>query len=118
MMRREFLEKVAVSLAAAVQRSIHQEMVDRNLKWPEARRIVAREAGVLPGSLENLCRGRLKHVDRIAGKLNEFLIAKIEKRIRSLEQELAVAKAMGITPKVDLDRAEAAIQTAREALGK
>ena len=117
-MRRNLLEKASMSLAAAVQRSIHQEMVDRGVKWPEASKVIAREIGVLPGSIENLCRGRLKHIDRIAGKVNEFLIKRIEQRIRSLEQELAIAKAMGVTPKVDLDSAEFALETARKALGK
>ena len=117
-MRPELLEKVAVSLANAVQRTIHQEMVDRGLKWPEAAKVIAREIGVLPGSIENLCRGRLKHIDRIAGQVNAFLIRKIEQRISSLERELAIAKAMGASPQIDLDRAEAALQQAREALGK
>ena len=117
-MRQGFLEKSVVSLAAAVQRSIHQEMVDRGIKWPEATKTIAREIGVLPGSIENLCRGRLKHIDRIAGQVNAFLIRRIEHRIRSLEQELAIAKAMGVTPKVDLDSAEFALETAKKALGK
>ena len=81
-------------------------------------KVIAREIGVLPGSIENLCRGRLKHVDRIAGQVNAFLIKKIEQRLKSLEQELAIAKAMGVTPKVDLDSAEFALETARKALGK
>ena len=41
-----------------------------------------------------------------------------EQRLRSLEKELAIAKAMGVTPQIDLDSAEFALETARKALGK
>lgn len=117
-MRPKFVEKVSMSLASIADRLVGEEMLTRRVKRPEARKIVAREAGITPGSLESLGRGRLKYTDRIAGKLNGLLIRKIEQRIASLEQELAVAKAIGRATEADLVRAEAAIHEAKEALGQ
>lgn len=107
-----------MSLANIADRLVGEEMLTRRVKRPEAREIVAREAGITPGSLESLGRGRLKHIDRIAGKLNALLIRKIESRIASLEQELEIAKVIGRSSQIDIERAESALQEAREALGK
>ena len=107
-----------MSLVSIADRLVREEMVARKVKRPEARRIIAREAGISPGSLESLSRGRLKFLDRIAGQLNGLLIRKIEQRIASLEQELASAKAIGRSSEIDLGRAEAAIQEAKQALGR
>jgi hypothetical protein len=107
-----------MSLANIADRLVGEEMLTRRVKRPEARKIVAREAGITPGSLESLGRGRLKHIDRIAGKLNAFRIRKLEEKLLSVQHELAIAKAMGVASQVDIDRAEAALQDAREALGK
>lgn len=107
-----------MSLANIADRLVGEEMLNRRVKRPEARKIIAREAGITPGSLESLGRGRLKYIDRIADKLNALLVRKIEQRIASLEQELEIAKALGRTSQVDIQRAESALEEAREALGK
>lgn len=117
-MRPNLLEKAAMSLANIADRLVGEEMLTRRVKRPEAREIVAREAGISPGSLESLGRGRLKHLDRIAGKLNGLLVRKIETRIAALEHELTIAKTLGGPSEVDIERAESALQEAREALGK
>jgi hypothetical protein len=118
MLRRNLLEKASMLVASVAERLVGEEMLARKVKRPEARAIIAREAGITPGSLESLGRGRLKYTDRIADKLNELLARKIEQRIVSLEQELAIAKAIGRASQVDLERAEAALEEARKALGK
>lgn len=105
-------------ISRVAERLVGEEMLVRRIKRPEARRIIAREAGISPGSLESLARGRLKFIERIADKLNVLLVRKIEQRIAALEQELAIAKAIGSASQIDLDRAEAAIQEARKALGQ
>ena len=107
-----------MSLSSIADRLVGEEMLIRNIKRPEARKIIAREAGISPGSLESLGRGRLKYLDRIADKLNGLLVRKIEQRIVSLEQELRIAKALGGSSQIDLGRAEAALEEARKALGK
>ena len=117
-MRQDFVEKSLMSLVTLADRLVGEEMLIRRIKRPEARKIIAREAGITPGALEGLSRGRLKFVDRIAGPLNALLVRKIEQRIISLEHELAVAKALGRAPEIDLRRAESALEEARQALGK
>ena len=107
-----------MSIASIADRLVGEEMLTRRVKRPEARKIVAREAGIPPGSLESLGRGRLKHIDRIAGKINDLRIRKLEEKLASVQHELAVAKAMGLVAKADIDRAELALKDAREALGK
>ena len=113
-MRTISLEKIST----VASRLIREEMLSRGVKFPEARKIVAREAGVSPGSLESLSRGRLKYVDRIADRINGLLIKKIEQKIESLKHELEIAKSVGNITRVDMDRAEASLEEARRALGK
>ena len=117
-MRPSFMERVTMSVVGLAERLVGEEMLTRGIKRPEARKIVAREAGIAPGSLENLSRGRLKHHDRITAKLHVLLVRKIEQRIDALQHELFLAREAGRADPVDLDRAEAAIQEARKALGK
>lgn len=84
-----------------------------------ARSTVAREAGLSPGTLENLERGRLKFMDRVAGKLNDFAVRSIERQIVALEQELVFLRAAGLGDRLaDIDAAEAAIAEARRHIGK
>ena len=118
MLRPYLLEKFTMSVASVAERLVDEEMLARMIKRPEARKIIAREAGITPGSLENLSRGRLKFIDRIADKLNGLLIRKIEQRIASLQHELEVARSIGDTTEVDFEAAEVALAEARRALGR
>ena len=107
-----------MSLVSIADRLVGEEMLSRRIKRPEARRIIAREAGITPGSLENLSKGRLKFLDRIEGRLNALLIRKIELRISNLERELQIARSIGDITRVDVEAAEAALEKARRAIGK
>jgi hypothetical protein len=107
------------SVATVVKKLIEQEKIRSGIKLPAARRKIAREAGITPGSLENLLRGRLKHVDRIASRIHSLRIKKIEQELAALERELEITrKRVGSDPEIDLDRAEAALVDARRALGR
>jgi hypothetical protein len=118
MLRTNIVEKLSMSVASVAARLVSEEMLTRSVKRPEARQIIAREAGISLGSLEGLSRGRLKYIDRIADRLNALLIRKIEARIASLQHELEIARLIGDVSDVDLERAEAALKDARQALGK
>ncbi len=108
-----------MSVVSVAERLIAEEARRSAVKRPVARAIVAREAGVSPGSLENLERGRLKFVDRIAGKLNDLLVRKIERSIAELESEIAVIRASpGDARAVDVVGAAAAIEKAKSCLGR
>ena len=118
MFRPNFLDGVTKMAASVARRLIAEERMVRGIKRPEARRIVAYEAGLTPGSLENLERGRLKNVDRVAAKLHALLARKIERRIASLQHELFLAQQASRVGSIDLERAEAALEEAKRALGK
>lgn len=116
---RQFLRDIlSMSAAGVARRLVAGEQASRGVKLREARAIVAKEAGISPGSLENLGRGRLKYVDRITSKLNALLAKKIEQQICSLERELGLLRATESASEIDLARAEAALEEARRALGK
>lgn len=105
--------------AVAAERLISWECEARGITRRMARVIVAREAGIAPGSIENLLAGRLKVVEKIAGRLNALLVARIERQIGELEHELALARlAARRRHPVDIGRAEAALREARAALGR
>jgi len=116
---RVFFGVKSVMTAATIARQlIAEEKVYRGVKRPEARAIIAREAGLAPGTLRNLECGRLKHLDRVLGPLNALVTRKLEQRIASLTHELELARAAQSLPKIDLDRAQAALREAAQALGK
>jgi hypothetical protein len=104
---------------AVARRLISWAAEEGRMKRPDARREVARQAGIAPGSLERLQNGRLKFTERIAGRLNDLLARTIERKITSLEHELWLARQANrrIDP-TDLDRAAAALVEAKRALGK
>lgn len=115
---RQFLRDGLAMTASVARRLIADERLARGIKLPEALSLIAREAGLSPGTLQNLLRGRLKRVEYVAGKLQALRIRKIEQRIAVLQHELVLARLSSVVPEVDLARAEAALQEALRALGK
>jgi hypothetical protein len=123
--RHFFRDKSVMSTLILAKKLIATEQAETGAKLPEAIKAIARDAGILPGTLYNLLRGRLKHIDRIAGNINALRIKKLEQRICAMQQELAIARAIGSISEVDLDRAEidldrvgASLKEARKANGK
>jgi hypothetical protein len=112
------LDILSAATLTRARRLIRDESAARGINLPEARRIVAGEAGLMPGTLENLERGRIKNIERIARSLDELLEKKIERRIATLQHELELCRAARSVAPADLDRAEAALAEARRALGK
>ena len=104
---------------AVVAARLIAEEAARGVTRPVARAIIARQAGIAPGTLENLERGRLKYIDRVAGRLNELLARKIERKIAELEFELeSIMAARSRVGEVDVLRAQAALDEARRCIGK
>ena len=107
------------AVATLADRLVRSEMLLSGSKRGDAEKIVARKAGILPGTMENLRRGRLKHADGIGERLRRLLVAQIERQIAGLESEIRVARATSQrVVDVDVLGAEAALQKARECLGK
>ena len=111
-----FMEKASIALSSMAGRMVGEVMLDKGVKRPEARGIVAREAGISPGSLESLSRGRLKYTDRIAGKLNALRVRKLEENMLLLEHELAIAKRVDAHSDDEVDKAETLLKAAKKAL--
>lgn len=105
---------MSASVLSVASRLISWEAERHRVKRPIARAIVAREAGIANGSLRRLEAGTLKFVDRIAGRLNELLARKIERRIAELEHELAALRATpGHLSEADVLAAAIAIEEAK-----
>ena len=110
------LEKTAVSVTIEqmTERLVAAEIQEGRIKRPFAQREVARRAGVSPSAIESLQRGRIKYVERIAGRIERLYVAFLERQLAKLEAELAVARMRN--PKRDFGTAEVAIARAKEAL--
>jgi hypothetical protein len=107
------------SVAGVVDRMVRQEMLDRGIKRPDAERVIARETGLSPGTLENLRRERLKNLGWISTSINAALIKRTERKIAQLEHELALARQIADRPDSnDIFAAQAALDTARRLIGK
>lgn len=110
---------MSASVLSVASRLIAWETEKHRVKRPIARAIVAREAGIANGSLRRLEGGTLKFVDRIAGKLNELLVRKIERRIAELEHELTTLRAApGRLSEADVLAAATAIEEAERLVRK
>lgn len=86
----------------------------------EAREIVARRAGISPGTLENLRNGRLKQIAaHVYGSLRGLVIRELEAEIARLEHELTVARQTSVRPDDDAIFAAAAqLAAARQLIGR
>lgn len=113
------ISSMQASVATLADRLVRSEMLLSGSKRGDAEKAVARRAGVAPGTLENLRRGRLKHADWIGGRLWGLFVAQIERQITTLETEVRFARAASVD-RSDLDvlGAEAALEKARECLGR
>ena len=94
------------------------EAASSGLKWHDARAVVARKAGIFPGSLERLERGTLKFVDRIGHKLDDLFIAAAKRKIAAIEHEVKLARARGDECEIDLSVVVDALEKARRALDR
>lgn len=66
----------------------------------EVRPVVARHAGVMPGTLENLRNGRLKSIAaHVYARLRAAVIRELENEVRHLEHELISLRATGADPR-------------------
>ena len=102
-----------MSISALADRMVRETMIENRVKRPDAERLIAREVGIAPGTLENLRRGRLVHVDWIANKITDASIRRTERQIARLESELAVARISSRRP--DEDRVLAAAASVAQA---
>ena len=110
-------DEMSVAVSSLTERIVRETMIAHGVKKGDARRIVARDAGIAPGALERLAGGRLVHVDRITEKLQAYVIRHIERQIIALQHELEIARIASERPdEADILRAEAALEEAKKAL--
>lgn len=106
-----------MSIAATAERIVRETMIERGLKKPDARRLVASEAGIRPGSIERLCNGSLVHIERITERMNAYALRRLQNKIAQFEHELAIARLT--TARADdplILEAAAALENAKRAL--
>ena len=86
----------------------------------EAREIIARRAGLSPGTLENLRNGRLKTIAADAySRIRGLVVRELEAEILRLEHELAIARKTALRPDDDeIFKAAAQLAAARELIGR
>lgn len=117
MTKRQSLEDKRMSVAATTERIVRETMIERGLKKPEARKLVAREAGVRPGALERLANGSLVHVERITERMNAYAVKRLTSKISEFSHQLDVARLAAVRPDdPDILRAAAALEDAKRAL--
>src|ERR1700734_3714981 len=112
--KKEVDRAMPMSVALIADRMVRSEMMEAHVKRPEAESTVARRAGLSPFTLQNLKRGRLKHVDAMGSKIRAAFVATLERQLAALETELVAARELDRD--VDFGTAEAAIAQARAAL--
>jgi AraC-like DNA-binding protein len=77
--------------------AVRQRMSAKRLNKPEAIEEVAREAGLSPGTLQNLFKRRLKHVERIIFPLQRLSFRDLEKRAAKLARDIEQARASSLS---------------------
>jgi hypothetical protein len=108
----------ALDAATATAAKIEKIERDKGMTVAQARAIAARRAGVSPGTLEKLSKGRLKAVAmHVYARLRAALINALNEEKARLEHEIDLARQPHLD--VDLDalrEAEAALSQARAVL--
>jgi hypothetical protein len=98
---------IIMSAAAFVDRArqwervlVTKEAARTGLPSTAAREKVAHRVGALPGTLENLRRGRLKEVAaQLYAGLHAGVIADLEAELRHVQHELDLARQQGLDPR-------------------
>lgn len=92
-------DKVTMNALAMVERLERREALRSGLTQQQAREVVARKGGVLPGTLERIRRNRVKdqRVGVIA-KIRSLFIREMEKEIAALTHEIELVRQGGVDP--------------------
>lgn len=99
---------------------IERRESDRSgLPLSDARKVAARKAGIAPGTLENLRKGRVKRVAvSVFERLRTAVIRDLQNEIVRCTHELEMARQCGLDPRSsDVAALEAAICAAERLIG-
>jgi hypothetical protein len=118
------LEKFSVSSVAELpetawtRRLVRLEADRSSVPLPVARKAVARRAGIPPGAVEHIERGRAKRVGRrVYEALRGLVLRELEREITALEYELAKARQCGVDAREEqICAVDTHIARAREAM--
>lgn len=69
-------------------RFVREEIHFKRVNKPEAIENVAGDAGLSPGTLQNLFKRRLKHVERITAALERLAVRRLEAQVAEFKKEI------------------------------
>lgn len=101
--------------SAAIIARLERREVQRAGSITAGRQRLADKLGALPGTLENLARGRLKRIDGwLRLRAENLLMRELEREIAALTHELEALRATGADPRMSaVGEIETALATAR-----
>lgn len=117
--RSEIVSSVAVmEEARGIARRLERREMSRGHKLPEARKRIAEAAGVAPGTLVNLAKGRLKrNFQELRDRVRAVLIRELEQEIGRLAHEIAIHRRVGAADhNPAVAQAETHLQAAKQLL--
>lgn len=99
---------------ALADRLVREEMCATRANKPDAIESIAAQAGIAPGTIQNLFKRRLKHADRIEGALQGLALRHAESRAIALrsqvEQIRAGSRSVDLRRLADVEAAVAALE--------
>ena len=103
---------------SAVLRLERREQLRSGGSREQARKTVARMAGLLPGTLERIAKNRVKDMRmKVQRRVCSLMAREWEAEIKALTHELAVLRALGASaPEVSIAKVETSLWEAREHL--
>ena len=118
-------EKFSVSSVVAelpearwTRRLVRIEAERGSVTIPIARKTVARKAGIPPGAVEHIERGRTKRIERrVYEALRGLFIREMEREVAAHSHELEIARQCGVDPREDqIGAVEAQLAAVRAAM--
>ena len=111
---------IEFDVRSAVLRLEKQEQLRSGASRDEARKVVARRAGLLPGTLERIARNRVKDMRlQVQRRVCSLMAREWEAEIKVLSHELQILQALRASaPDDSIAKVEASLWEARESLGQ
>lgn len=110
----------SMSVFAWAEELERREASRRHMSREDVRPFVASSLGLLPGTLENIVRRRLKEPgQRVIDAVRNAFIRELEAEIRRCEHEIQIARATGVrADEAEILEAQTHIEAAKRLIGR